>query len=53
MSDVTRLLEAVPHGDVRAGEKLLPLVYAELRQLACARAWLFRTIKCAAALGGG
>ena len=37
MSDVTRLLEAVRHGDARAGEELLPLVYAELRQLARAK----------------
>src|SRR3954449_6729930 len=34
MSDVTRLLEAIQHGDAGAGEDLLPLVYAELRQLA-------------------
>jgi RNA polymerase sigma factor (TIGR02999 family) len=37
MSDVTRLLEAIQHGDARAGENLLPLVYAELRQLARAK----------------
>ncbi len=37
MSDVTRLLEAMQHGDARAGEELLPLVYAELRQLARAK----------------
>ena len=37
MSDVTRLLEAVQHGDARAGEELLPLVYAELRPLARAK----------------
>ncbi|MDP1589548.1 MAG: ECF-type sigma factor [Prosthecobacter sp.] len=37
MSDVTRLLEAIQHGDARAGEELLPLVYAELRQLARAK----------------
>jgi len=37
MSDVTRLLEAIQHGDARAGDELLPLVYAELRQLARAR----------------
>ncbi len=37
MSDVTRLLEAVRHGDARAGEELLPLVYQELRQLARAK----------------
>ena len=37
MSDVTRLLEAIQHGDARAGEELLPLVYADLRQLARAK----------------
>lgn len=37
MSDVTPLLEAIQHGDARAGEELLPLVYAELRQLARAK----------------
>src|SRR6186713_2521651 len=37
MSDVTRLLEAIQHGDASAGEELLPLVYAELRQLARAK----------------
>lgn len=37
MNDVTRLLEAMQHGDARAGDELLPLVYAELRQLARAK----------------
>ncbi len=37
MSDVTRLLAAIQHGDARAGEELLPLVYAELRALARAK----------------
>lgn len=37
MSDVTRLLEAVQLGDQAAGEKLLSLVYQELRQLARAK----------------
>jgi len=37
MSDVTRLLDAIQQGDARAGEELLPLVYAELRQLARAK----------------
>ena len=37
MSDVTRFLAAIQHGDARAGEELLPLVYAELRQLARAK----------------
>jgi RNA polymerase sigma factor (TIGR02999 family) len=34
MSDVTRLLAAMQHGDAKAAEELLNLVYAELRQLA-------------------
>jgi RNA polymerase sigma factor (TIGR02999 family) len=34
MSDVTRILSAIEHGDPRAAEELLPLVYAELRRLA-------------------
>jgi RNA polymerase sigma factor (TIGR02999 family) len=34
MSDVTRILSAIEHGDPHAAEKLLPLVYRELRQLA-------------------
>src|SRR5437867_4471216 len=34
MSDVTRLIEAAAHGDPRAGEELLPLVYDELRKMA-------------------
>jgi RNA polymerase sigma factor (TIGR02999 family) len=33
-SEVTRLLEAVEHGDPKAAEELLPLVYQELRRLA-------------------
>ena len=37
MNNVTRLLAAIQHGDARAGEELLPLVYAELRQLARAK----------------
>ena len=34
MSDATRLLEAIQHGDPKAAEELLPLVYEELRKLA-------------------
>src|SRR2546423_12298938 len=34
MSDVTRILEAVQHGDGRAADELLPLIYEELRKLA-------------------
>src|SRR3982751_5940240 len=37
MSDVTRLLEAIEEGDTAADERLVPLVYAELRQLARAK----------------
>src|SRR5690348_13696720 len=37
MTDVTRLLGAAAAGDRRAAADLLPLVYAELRQLAAAR----------------
>src|SRR6187549_3397747 len=37
MSDISHLLEAIQHGNARAGEELLPLVYAELRQLARAK----------------
>jgi RNA polymerase sigma factor (TIGR02999 family) len=34
MSDVTRILNAIERGDARATDKLLPLVYEELRILA-------------------
>jgi RNA polymerase sigma factor (TIGR02999 family) len=34
MTEVTRTLSAVEHGDPHAAEQLLPLVYDELRQLA-------------------
>jgi RNA polymerase sigma factor (TIGR02999 family) len=37
MSEVTRILSAIEHGDPSAGEQLLPLVYDELRKLAAAR----------------
>jgi RNA polymerase sigma factor (TIGR02999 family) len=37
MSEVTQLLDAVSRGEARAAEDLLPLVYAELRQLAVQR----------------
>ena len=36
-SEVTLLLNAMRGGDVEAGAKMLPLVYAELRQLARAK----------------
>jgi RNA polymerase sigma factor (TIGR02999 family) len=34
MSEVTRILSAIEHGDPHAAEQLLPLVYEELRKLA-------------------
>jgi len=34
MSDVTRILNAIERGDVRAADELLPIVYRELRHLA-------------------
>src|SRR5262249_49074847 len=34
MTAVTRILSAIEHGDPRAAEQLLPLVYDELRRLA-------------------
>src|SRR5712692_9989096 len=34
MTDVTRMLAAIDHGDPDAAEQLLPLVYDELRKLA-------------------
>jgi RNA polymerase sigma factor (TIGR02999 family) len=37
MTDVTRILSAIDQGDAHAAEQLLPLVYAELRQLAAQR----------------
>ena len=37
MSDVTRILTAIEQGDPQAADKLLPLVYGELRKLAAHR----------------
>ena len=37
MNDVTRILSAIEHGDPRAADRLLPLVYDELRKLAARR----------------
>lgn len=37
MTDVTRILSAIEHGDPHAAEQLLPLVYDELRKLAAER----------------
>jgi RNA polymerase sigma factor (TIGR02999 family) len=37
MTDVTRILSQIEHGDPSAAEQLLPLVYDELRKLAAAK----------------
>ena len=37
MSDITRILESIEHGDPKAADELLPLVYGELRKLAASR----------------
>jgi RNA polymerase sigma factor (TIGR02999 family) len=37
MSEVTRILSQIEHGDGQAAEQLLPLVYDELRKLAAAK----------------
>jgi RNA polymerase sigma factor (TIGR02999 family) len=37
MSDVTQILNAIEHGDGKAADQLLPLVYDELRRLAAYR----------------
>lgn len=37
MSDLTRILSAIEKGDPQASEKLLPLVYDELRKLAASK----------------
>src|SRR5215468_121126 len=37
MNDVTRILSAIEQGDAGAAERLLPLVYDELRELAAQR----------------
>jgi len=37
VSDVTRVIEAIQHGDLKAADELLPLVYEELRKLAACK----------------
>src|ERR1700687_363722 len=37
VSDGTRVIEAIQHGDLKAADELLPLVYEELRKLAASR----------------
>jgi hypothetical protein len=40
MSDITQILTAIEQGDVKAADKLLPLVYEELRRLAAKKMML-------------
>jgi RNA polymerase sigma factor (TIGR02999 family) len=37
VSNVTRVIEAIQHGDPKAADELLPLVYEELRKLAASK----------------
>jgi RNA polymerase sigma factor (TIGR02999 family) len=37
LSDVTQILESIEHGDPKAADELLPLVYGELRKLAASK----------------
>ncbi len=37
MSEVTQVIEAIRHGDTKAADVLLPLVYEELRKLAASK----------------
>jgi RNA polymerase sigma factor (TIGR02999 family) len=37
LSEVTHILEALEHGDAKAADELLPLVYGELRKLAASK----------------
>ena len=37
MSDVTQVLNAIEAGEPKAGDRLLPLVYEELRRLAASK----------------
>jgi hypothetical protein len=37
LSDVTRILESIEHGDSKAADEWLPLVYGELRKLAASK----------------
>jgi RNA polymerase sigma factor (TIGR02999 family) len=37
LSDVARILESIEHGDPKAADELLPLVYDELRKLAVSK----------------
>jgi RNA polymerase sigma factor (TIGR02999 family) len=37
LTDITRILESIEHGDPKAADELLPLVYGELRKLAASK----------------
>jgi hypothetical protein len=37
MHEVTRILEAIQGGDLKAADELLPIVYEELRRLAAVK----------------
>jgi RNA polymerase sigma factor (TIGR02999 family) len=37
VSDITRILNSIERGDLKAADELLPLIYAELRRLAAAK----------------
>jgi hypothetical protein len=37
MSDITRILKQIEHGDPQSAEKLVPMVYDQLRKLASAK----------------
>jgi RNA polymerase sigma factor (TIGR02999 family) len=37
VNDITRILNSIEHGDPKAAEQLLPLVYQELRRLAASK----------------
>ena len=45
MSDVTQILNAIEQGDQAASEKLLPLVYAELRTIIRADQVISNTVR--------
>ena len=53
MSDVTRILSKIESGDPTAAEKLLPLVYDELRKLAAAKLALEKSGADVAGKGAG
>jgi len=56
MNDVTQILSAIEQGDSRAADRLFPLVYDALRELAAAKladeAWAKQIKPSAAAFAG-